>query len=130
MTLALMDSRANTDKLASAFPIVDEIMAISGVPGLSIGIANQGKVAGTYHFGYRDIGAGVRPNDQTRYNINSLTKGILSALVGIEIFNNPTRLNWHDPIRTILLTFYRTGAVYQASTTCGWELTTFLLLSA
>jgi CubicO group peptidase (beta-lactamase class C family) len=80
-------------------------MAIAGVPGLSIGIINQGKVAGTYHFGYRDIGAGVRPNDQTRYNINSLTKGILSALVGIEIFNDHTRLNWHDPIRTWLPDF-------------------------
>jgi CubicO group peptidase (beta-lactamase class C family) len=75
MTL-LIDFRANTDKLASAIPIVDEIMAISGVPGLSIGIINQGKVVGTHHFGYRDIGATVRPNDQTRYNINSLTKGI------------------------------------------------------
>jgi CubicO group peptidase (beta-lactamase class C family) len=39
----------------------------------------------TAHKGFRDVGSKSTPDDETRYNINSLTKATIAALVGIEV---------------------------------------------
>lgn len=101
----LIYSRPSADGLATVLPLVEKIAKIAGVPGISVGIIELGKPAQTHHFGFRDITAKLPLNDHTRHNINSLTKGILSALVGIEIFKNSTQLDWQDPIRTWLPNF-------------------------
>lgn len=55
----------------------------------------------TYHVGLRDMDRGLELNDQTRYNINSLTKGLVSALVGIQIHDNRTTFDWSTPIKDV-----------------------------
>lgn len=80
-------------------------MALAGVPGLSIGIIDGNSITTeTYHLGYRDFENKLAPNDHTRYNINSLTKGIVSALAGAEVLRSQgtERLSWHQPIRAWL----------------------------
>lgn len=81
------------------------IIALAGVPGLSIGIIDGiSNTTETYHLGYRDVENKRPPNDQTRYNINSLTKGIVSALAGIEVFRSQghERLSWCQPVQAWL----------------------------
>ncbi|OBR04185.1 Penicillin-binding protein [Colletotrichum higginsianum IMI 349063] len=83
-------------------------MAAAGAPGLSIGIING--VDGTtqsYHLGYRDVERQLRPNDQTRYNINSLSKSVVSVLTGMIIFGGQGQpaVTWSDPVRTWLPEF-------------------------
>ncbi|KAG6355591.1 hypothetical protein INS49_003553 [Diaporthe citri] len=64
-------------------------MALAGVPGISIGIIDgNSNTTETYHLGYRDVENKLPPNDHTRYNINSLTKGILSALAAAEVLRS------------------------------------------
>lgn len=97
--------RAHFDKIAGALQTVENIMATAGVPGLSIGIIDgDSNITKTYHLGYRDVENELPPNDQTRYNINSLTKGMVSVLAGIEVFRNHGHegLSWHQPIRAWL----------------------------
>lgn len=80
-------------------------MALAGVPGISIGIIDGNtNTTKTYHLGYRDIENKLAPNDHTRYNINSLTQGIVSALAAAEVLRSQgtERLSWHQPIRTWL----------------------------
>lgn len=48
---------------------------------------------------------GLELSDQTRYNINSLTKGLVSALVGIEIHDDRTTFDWSTPIKDVLPDF-------------------------
>lgn len=80
-------------------------MAIAGVPGLSIGIIDgNSNTTETYHLGYRDVENNLPPNDQTRHNINSLTKSMVSSLAGVEVFRNQGHegLSWCQPIRAWL----------------------------
>lgn len=56
---------------------------MSGTPSLSYTIFQNGKTIHTKHFGYRDIEQRRGLNDQTRYNINSMSKAIIAALAGI-----------------------------------------------
>jgi CubicO group peptidase (beta-lactamase class C family) len=49
------------------------------------------------------VESGIAPDDQTRYNINSLTKATIAALVGIEV--NRGSLKWDGKIRTYLPEF-------------------------
>lgn len=86
-------------------------MAIAGVPGLSIGIIDgTSNTTRMYHIGYRDVDNKLAPNDHTRYNINSLTKGIVAALAGIEVFRSQQArhggyhgtISWSQPVRTWL----------------------------
>lgn len=84
-------------------PIISEILAISGSPGLSLGVLHQGNVVHTAHFGLRDISEPLPPDDNTIYRIWSLTKpltvGAVAALVEDGV------LNWDTPIREYLPEF-------------------------
>ncbi|KAJ5342958.1 beta-lactamase/transpeptidase-like protein [Penicillium brevicompactum] len=62
---------------------VADILAATGTPSLSYTIVQNGKTLHTKHFGYRDIQQHACPDDQTRYNINSMTKAMVAALAGI-----------------------------------------------
>jgi len=79
-------------------------MTITGTPGVSIGIIHHGQTAGTHHFGYRDVQNKVQANDDTRYNINSLSKSLVSSLVGMEVHRGG--LDWFEPIKSWLPGFF------------------------
>lgn len=86
-------------------PAVEQILAVAGVPGISICIISHGRTSSTHHLGYRDYERRLRPDDRTRYNINSLSKCFLAALAAIENFNAPSGITWSDPIQKWLPDF-------------------------
>ncbi|KAL4900329.1 beta-lactamase/transpeptidase-like protein [Aspergillus multicolor] len=94
-----------SNSLQDAIGRVDEIISIAGAPGVSFAIIKNGHTAGTYHKGFRDVKEGLQPDDETRYNINSLTKSFVSSLVGIEVYNHLEGLDWSTPIKTLIPSF-------------------------
>lgn len=90
-------------KLELLEPIISEILAISGSPGLSLGVLHQGNIVHKAHFGRRDISNPFPPDDNTIYRIWSLTKpltvGVVASLVEEGI------LEWDTPIREYLPEF-------------------------
>jgi CubicO group peptidase (beta-lactamase class C family) len=75
------------------------------VPAISIGIIKDGETLATYHLGLRDAKRNLPLNDETRHNINSLSKGIISALVGIQVHDRVGGLNWSKPLKEVLPAF-------------------------
>lgn len=82
---------------------VDEIARATGAVGLSYAVIQQGKPVSIKHVGYRDLESKTPPDNDTRYNINSLTKAIVAALVGIAVHKGD--LNWATKIKDVLPDF-------------------------
>lgn len=90
-------------------------MAISGTPSLAFAICHQGEPLKTFHLGFRDIEHKLKSNDQTRFNINSMTKGMVSALTGIEV--SKETVDWCKSIKDALSNFSSTDAVAEDNAT-------------
>jgi CubicO group peptidase (beta-lactamase class C family) len=88
------------ERLASLTPIINEICAIGGVPGLSLGVAFQGRVVHTANFGYRDVEESIRPDADTLYGLASITKIFTASAVGSLVSEG--KLQWVTPIADIL----------------------------
>ena len=75
---------------------IKELLAISGSPGLSLGVVHEGNTIYTAHFGRRDIRHRSAPNDDTIYRVASfskpLTVGAVASLVSEGV------LDWNVPI--------------------------------
>lgn len=114
------------EKLRGLEPLVSRICKIGGAPGLSIGVIHRGEIIYQHRVGTRDVQTGEAPNSDTMYFIGSLTKAMVSALVGIMVDEGV--LEWTTPVCEILaevtdslagfgrsstildLLFHRTGA--------------------
>ena len=92
-----------THRVVNATPEISELLKISGAPSLSYAVIYQGHVIHTQHLGYRDIKAKLSPNDDTRHNINSMTKALTAALVAMEVTKG--RLKWTSKVKEILPEF-------------------------
>ena len=86
-----------------ASPLIQELFELSRSPGLSIGVLHQGQPVHTAHYGRRRISGHTPPNDDTLYNVASLTKlmaaGVVANLVAEGL------LGWKVPIRQYLPEF-------------------------
>lgn len=96
---------ALSQRLRTAIERVDEIMSIAGVPGMSFAIIQNGETVGTFHRGFRDVARQLPPNDQTRWNVDSVSKAFTAAVTGITVHEGAGALNWESPIRTWLPEF-------------------------
>jgi CubicO group peptidase (beta-lactamase class C family) len=80
--------------------LIEELLELSGSPGLSLGVLHHGVPAYTAHLGRQRSSQAVRPNDDTLYNVASLTKlmtaGVVSNLVEQGL------LDWDAPVRHYL----------------------------
>jgi CubicO group peptidase (beta-lactamase class C family) len=85
-------------------PILEDILQISGTPGLSIGIS-YGSVQSYKGFGYRDVDNQLPPDEDTIYTLASLTKAIMAAMIGILV--DQKKLEWNTRLRDILPDFCR-----------------------
>ncbi|ORX97752.1 beta-lactamase/transpeptidase-like protein [Clohesyomyces aquaticus] len=82
---------------------IRQIMRISGVPGMSIGVLHHGQIDHTQHLGQRDVLTEKAPQDDTLYHIASLTKLLATCLLGTLVTEG--LLNWATPIRDYLPAF-------------------------
>ncbi|KAI0204212.1 beta-lactamase/transpeptidase-like protein [Astrocystis sublimbata] len=83
-----------------AFTTIAEILRISGTPSLSYAVIHHGQVISTKHIGFRDVEAHIPPDNDTRHNINSLTKALVSSLVAMEVASG--NLTWSSKVKDCL----------------------------
>ena len=90
-------------------PTIKKIMAVAGAPGMSFAVIHRNETVCIHHLGFRSVEHGLKPDDNTRYNINSLTKAIVAQLVGILIHERDD-LDWHQLVKTHLPEFTSVSA--------------------
>jgi CubicO group peptidase (beta-lactamase class C family) len=90
-------------RVARLLPLIEELFKHSSSPGLSLGVLHEGHPVFAAHFGRRKASDPTPPNDDTLYNVASITKlmtaGIISNLVMQGL------LEWHVPVRHYLPEF-------------------------
>lgn len=74
-----------------------------GVPGVSIGLVQDGKVVFAGGFGARDIGAEARPDADTLYIIASNTKALTTLMLAKLL--DEGKLTWETPVTSLLPSF-------------------------
>ncbi|KAH8707168.1 beta-lactamase/transpeptidase-like protein [Phaeosphaeriaceae sp. PMI808] len=90
-------------RLAQLQPLIEELFELSGSPGMSFGVLHQGDPIYTAHFGRRRASQATPPNDDTLFNVASITKlmtaGVVSNLVEQGL------VGWDVPVRHYLPEF-------------------------
>lgn len=96
-------------RLQVASLAIPRICALSGTPGVSVGVLHHNEVIYTEGFGYRDVEAKLPPDEHTIYHIASLTKAVTSAAFGILV--EEKKIDWSTPISAVLPGFYHPDRV-------------------
>lgn len=89
--------------LKSLAPTIKEILAASGVHGISIGVLHHGNIVYNESFGYRDIENQIQGDDETIYYLGSMTKGFTAEAIAILVEDG--KLNWTTRVKDILPEF-------------------------
>jgi len=74
-----------------------------GVPGVSVGLVQDGKVVFADGFGARELGGKAKPDADTLYMIASNTKALTSLLLAKLV--DAKKLTWETPVTTLLPSF-------------------------
>ncbi|KAH3918709.1 hypothetical protein HBH56_023200 [Parastagonospora nodorum] len=90
-------------RLGQLRPLIEQLFELSGSPGMSLGVLHHDTPIYTAHFGRRRASQAPPPDDDTLYNVASMTKrmtaGVVSNLVEQGL------LGWDVPIRHYLPEF-------------------------
>lgn len=90
-------------RLSQLRPLIEELFELSGSPGLSLGVLHHGVPTHTAHFGRRRASQEMSPDNDTLYNLASMTKlitaGVVSNLVVVGL------VDWDVPVRHYLPEF-------------------------
>jgi CubicO group peptidase (beta-lactamase class C family) len=108
-------------KLAELPAYVDKALADWKVPGLSIGIVQNGQMVYARGFGLRDMERKLPATEHTVYPIGSITKSFTVSLLGM--LADEGKFEWDKPVRDYLPDFklkddYASAHV-RAMTPCG-----------
>ena len=98
-----MEARADTERLANARPLIQKICEESSSSGLSLGVLHQGQILYRDNFGYRDVESRKSPDSDTLYNINSMTKALTAAAMGMLVDEGMAQ--WDTPVQEVLPDF-------------------------
>ncbi len=102
-------------RLQALGPVITRICAISGTPGVSIGILHHGELFYTASYGYRDVEAKLPPNEDTVFHVASLCKSMTA--MGVASLVNDGKVNWNSTIASTLPDFNHADPVIQKETT-------------
>lgn len=81
-------------RIKSRIPIMEQILAITGQPGVSVGVLYRGQVILNQGLGHRDVSTQAKADEHTLYCIASLTKGFVGVESNTVI--NENKLSWSD----------------------------------
>ena len=93
-------------RIAELTDFVQTAMKLTGVPGLSVGIYQDGKVVFADGFGVREIGRPERPDGQTRFMVASNTKALATLMLARLV--EQKKFGW-DTHATSLLPAFKLG---------------------
>ncbi|MBA2542641.1 MAG: beta-lactamase family protein, partial [Deltaproteobacteria bacterium] len=83
------------DRIAKLTSFVEESMKTLGIPGVSIGLVENGKVVFSGGFGVRALGKAAKPDGDTRYMIASTTKPLTTLMLAKLV--DAKKLGWDTP---------------------------------
>ena len=87
-------------RLMALRSVIEEMLSRTGPAGLTYGIIYEGDVVHTENFGYRDVDLKLPVNEHTIFQVASLTKNMVSAMVGMLVEEG--KMSWDTPIKDIL----------------------------
>ncbi len=96
----------NVDRIAELSNFVRAGQEASGVPGVSVGIIQNGEVVFSGGFGVRELGKPEKVDGDTLYMIASNSKGLTTLLLAKLV--DAGRISWKDPV-TKLMPEFRLG---------------------
>jgi CubicO group peptidase (beta-lactamase class C family) len=90
-------------RLAELREFVDTAMKLTGVPGVSLGIYQNGRVVLAEGFGVRELGKPEKVDADTRYMIASNTKAMATLMLAKLV--DQKKLTWETPAARVLPSF-------------------------
>ena len=93
-------------RIAELTGFVQTAMKLTGVPGVSVGIYQDGKVVFADGFGVRELGKPERPDGQTRFMVASNTKALATLMLARLV--DQKKFGW-DTNATSLLPSFKLG---------------------
>jgi CubicO group peptidase (beta-lactamase class C family) len=90
-------------RIAELTKFVEGAMKLTGVPGVSIGLYQDGKVVFAGGFGVRELGKPAKVDGETRYMIASNTKAMATLMLAKLV--DAKKLTWETAATTLLPTF-------------------------
>ena len=97
--------RLDDDRLAELASFVENGLEISGVPGTSVAIIQDGEVVFSGGFGVRELGRPEKVDGDTLYMIASNSKGLTTLLLAKLV--DAGKISWKAPViktRTLIVT--------------------------
>jgi CubicO group peptidase (beta-lactamase class C family) len=88
--------------------LVDELMKRSGIPGMSVAVVHDGKVAYAKGFGVRDVRSGAKVDPDTVFQIASLSKPVGATVVANQVSHN--MVGWDMPVWVTMPSFVLSDA--------------------
>ena len=95
-TLACLPSRAAAAERAAIDRIFDDLVARYALPGLAVGVIEDGKVTYLRTAGERIVGSGEEITPRTLFKIASNSKAMTAALLARLV--DAGKLRWDDPV--------------------------------
>ncbi|KAF2446063.1 beta-lactamase/transpeptidase-like protein [Karstenula rhodostoma CBS 690.94] len=92
-------AEALVSRLRALFPMISEIVRVSGAPGASVGILHHGEVVLTQGFGFYDEKREA-PDENTIYYLASLSKTLTASMVATLVERG--KLEWTTPVSSVL----------------------------
>ena len=96
-------NRLDEARIAELSRFVDDARRQLGIPGVSVGLYQDGKVVFAGGFGVRALGKKAKVDADTRYPIASNTKAMATLMLAKLVDAN--RLTWDTPAASLLPTF-------------------------
>ncbi len=90
-------------RLAELKKFVEMSMKLTGVPGVSLGLYQDGRVVLAEGFGARELGKPAKVDADTRYMIASNTKAMATLMLAKLV--DEKKLTWDTPATTVLTSF-------------------------
>jgi CubicO group peptidase (beta-lactamase class C family) len=90
-------------RLAALSAFVETGRQKLGVPGVAVGIVQDGRVVFADGFGVRELGAPAKPDGDTLFIVASNTKALTTLMLGKLL--DEGKLTWETPVTTLLPSF-------------------------
>ena len=90
-------------RVAELSRFVEAAMKAAGVPGISLGLYQNGKVVFSGGFGVRELGKMAKPDGDTHYMIASNTKPMVTLMLARLV--DAKKMAWDTPVVTLLPSF-------------------------
>ena len=96
-------NRLDKARIAMLSKFVEDAQLVTGVPGVSVGILQDGKVVFAGGFGVRELGKPTKVDADTLYMIASNSKGLTTLLLAKLV--DQGKLDWQTAVTSLLPTF-------------------------